>query len=99
GDGTGPSAFDVADSELVQAPRDGQLVGHRQGESLLLGAITKRGVVDVEPLVGHMKSVLWMGSHDPPPQNKRPLADARGLRAGGCGPKCRGPARYRRACR
>src|SRR5262249_43158783 len=54
----GPSAPPEADAELVQAPRDGQLVGDGQGEAFLLGAVAQRGVVDVETVVGHWSSVL-----------------------------------------
>src|SRR5699024_5600847 len=45
---TGPTALDVGDAEIVQVAGDGELVGHREGESLLLGAVPQRGVVEVE---------------------------------------------------
>src|SRR5699024_8175011 len=47
-DGTGPPALDVGDAELVEMPGDGELVGDRQREALLLGAVAQRGVVEVE---------------------------------------------------
>src|SRR5699024_8854620 len=45
---TGPAALDVGDPEIVQVAGDGELVGHREGEPLLLGAVAQRGVVEVE---------------------------------------------------
>jgi len=72
GDGTRPAAFDEADAELVQAPCDGQLVGDRQAEAFLLGAIAQRGVVDVETVVGHLMS--FSNRTALAGQNKRPLA-------------------------
>src|SRR5699024_12698127 len=47
-DGAGPPALDVGDAELVEMPGDGELVGDRQREALLLGAVAQRGVVEVE---------------------------------------------------
>src|SRR5262249_46074661 len=79
-----PSAFDEAGAELVYAPCDGQLVGDGRGEAFLRGAVTQRGVVDVETVVGHLMSFADRTALAG--QSKRPLADARGLRAGGCGP-------------
>ena len=43
-----PATFDEADAELVEVRRDRQLVVHRQVETLLLGAVAQRRVVDVE---------------------------------------------------
>ena len=43
-----PAALDVADAQPVELLGDGQLVGDRQVESLLLGAVAQGGVVDVE---------------------------------------------------
>ena len=48
-----PSALDEPDTELVQPPRDGELVGHGQGQALLLGTVAQGGVVDMERVVGH----------------------------------------------
>ena len=73
GDRAGPAALDEADAELVQAPRDGQLVGDGQGQALLLGTVAQRGVVDVETVVGHlMIRSVW--DRAPAGQSKRPLA-------------------------
>src|SRR5262249_56100058 len=80
GDRAGPSAFDEADAELVQAPRDGQLVGDGQREAFLLGAVAQRGVVDVEAVVGHVSSVLY-GTATRPDKAKDPSRDATRLRA------------------
>ena len=53
-----PAALDVADPEPVELPRDRQLVGDREVEPLLLGAVAQRGVVDVERAVQvHRSSV------------------------------------------
>src|SRR5207342_339508 len=43
-----PATLDVADTELVELARDGQLVGDGEVEPLLLSAVAQRGVVDVE---------------------------------------------------
>ncbi len=51
GVGPGPTAFDVADPELIQERRNGQLVCDRKVQTLLLRTVTQRGVVDVQ--VGH----------------------------------------------
>jgi hypothetical protein len=48
-----PSALNEPDTELVQPPRDGKLVGHGQGQALLLGTVAQGGVVDMELVVGH----------------------------------------------
>ena len=47
-DGAGPAALDVGHAQLVQEAGDGELVGHREGEPLLLGAVAQRRVVEVE---------------------------------------------------
>ena len=39
--GARPAALDEADAELVQVPRDGQLVGDREGQALLLRAVAQ----------------------------------------------------------
>ena len=84
GDRARPAALDEPDPELVQPGRDGQLVGDRQVQALLLGAVPQRGVVDVERVVGHRMSF---------PQSKRPLAACeRSARRPGS-------AMCRRACR
>ena len=48
GIGARPAALDVADAELVEVPRDVQLVLDREVEALLLSAVAQGGVVDVE---------------------------------------------------
>ena len=48
GVGARPAALDVADAEVVELPRDVQLVGDGEVEALLLGAVAQGGVVDVE---------------------------------------------------
>ncbi len=48
-----PSTLDETRAELVEVPGDGELVGHRQVQSLLLCPITQRRVVDVERVVEH----------------------------------------------
>ena len=45
---TGPPALDEVDPEIVEQPGDGELVGHREVEPLLLGAVAQGGVVDVQ---------------------------------------------------
>ena len=77
GVGTGPATLDEADAELVELPRDEQLVQDRQGQALALGAVAQRRVVDVE-LVVHLWSNLT--------QQKTPRAEAR---RGGRGPQQR----------
>jgi hypothetical protein len=48
-----PAALDEADAEVVQVPRDHQLVGDGEVQPLLLGTVAQRRVVDVERVVGH----------------------------------------------
>ena len=48
-----PPALDEPDAQLVELPRDGELVGHRQVEPFLLRAVAQRRVVDVEGVVEH----------------------------------------------
>src|SRR5215207_2340114 len=49
----GPAALDESDTELVEQPRDGELVGDREGHALTLRAVAQGGVVDVERVVEH----------------------------------------------
>ena len=49
----GPAALDEADAELVEQPRDGELVDHRVGDALALGAVAQRRVED---LVRHRRA-------------------------------------------
>ena len=51
GVGPRPAALDVADPELVEVRRDGELVRHGEVQALLLRAVAQRRVVDVD--VGH----------------------------------------------
>ena len=46
-----PAALDVAHAEPVELPGDRELVGDREVEPLLLGAVAQGGVVDVERAV------------------------------------------------
>ena len=46
-----PAALDESNSELVQHPRHGQLVGDRVRNPLTLCSVTKRGVVNVKAVV------------------------------------------------
>ena len=46
--GARPAALDEADTELVEQPGHRQLVDHRVGEPLALGAVAQRRVVDLE---------------------------------------------------
>ena len=48
GVGARPTALDEADAQLVELARDGELVGDREVETLLLRAVAQGGVVDVE---------------------------------------------------
>ena len=57
-----PAALDVADPEPVELLGDAQLVGDREVEPLLLGAVAQRGVVDVERAVQvHRSSLCCVG--------------------------------------
>ncbi len=47
-----PAALDEPDSQLVQVPRDDELVGDREVEALLLGTVAQRRVVDLDGLGG-----------------------------------------------
>src|SRR6202008_823983 len=49
----GPAALDEPDTELVQLPRDDQLVGHAEVQALLLRAVSQGRVVDVKGVVEH----------------------------------------------
>jgi hypothetical protein len=53
GQRAGPAALDEAHAELVEQPRDGELVADREGHALALGTVAQRGVVDVEGVVEH----------------------------------------------
>ena len=46
--GAGPAALDVVDTEGVEALGDADLVLHREGHTLALGAIAEGGVVDLD---------------------------------------------------
>src|SRR5690606_40056765 len=46
--GTRPATLDEPDTELVEMPCDGELVGHRVRDPLTLGPVAQRGVVQVE---------------------------------------------------
>ena len=70
-----PAALDEADAELVEQPRDGELVDDRVGDALALGAVAQRRV---EHLEGH-RGKSFLGPATP---TKRPPADAGGLRVG-----------------
>ncbi len=48
GVGAGPSTFDVGDSEIVEQRCHLQLVAGGQRDALLLGAVAKRRVVDLD---------------------------------------------------
>ena len=50
-----PAALDEPDAETVQVPGDHQLVGNRQVQALLLGAVAEGGVVDVKLVVEHSR--------------------------------------------
>ena len=56
GDGARPPALDEADAQAIQLSGDRELVSDRQVQPLLLGAVTQRGVVDVEAVVKHQRS-------------------------------------------
>ncbi len=49
----GPAALDVGHPELVEHPRDAQLVGERQRDVLALRAVAERGVVEDDGGVAH----------------------------------------------
>ncbi len=68
GKGTGPSALDVVDPQLVEQRRDPQLVAHGERYPLLLRSVPQGGVVDLE-----------LGLHDSSAK-KKPPACGRGLR-------------------
>ena len=60
-----PAALDEPDAEVVEVPRDGQLVGDREVEPLLLGAVAQRRVVDVQAVDvagGVSRLVSWSRS-------------------------------------
>ena len=70
-----------ADAEVVELTRDGELVGDREAEPLLLGAVAQGGVVDVERAV-EVHRVLsragisgWLGQ-------QKNLSGTRGWRVG-----------------
>ncbi len=50
-----PAALDEPDAETVQVPGDHQLVGNREVQALLLGAVAQGGVVDVKLVVDHRR--------------------------------------------
>ena len=57
-DRAGPAALDEPDTELVQLPRDDELVGHAEVQALLLRAVSQGRVVDVKGVVEH-RNVSW----------------------------------------
>ena len=77
-DRAGPAALDEPDTELVQLPRDDELVGHAEVQALLLRAVAQGRVVDVKGVVEH-RNVSWIGCG--PHNKKTPREYARGLRA------------------
>ena len=83
-DRAGPAALDEPDTELVQLPRDDQLVGHAEVQALLLRAVSQGRVVDVKGVVQH-RNVSWflvLFAGRPACSNKKtPREYARGLRA------------------
>ena len=93
GVGARPAALDVADAEVVEVPRDGQLVGDGEGEPLLLRAVAQGRVVDVEATLqsSRGRSRGWsigpgpwsLGSVGHGRGNKKPLVGTRGGRVEG----------------
>jgi hypothetical protein len=78
-----PAALDEPDAEVVQLPRDDQLVRDGQVQPLLLGPVAQGGVVDVEGVIGH-RCDPFLGFWRKAGANKKtPREYARGLRAGG----------------
>ena len=61
GVGPRPAALDVAHAEAVELLGDAQLVGDREVEALLLGAVAQGGVVDVERAVQVHRRSLGLG--------------------------------------
>ena len=88
---TRPAALDEADAQVVQVPRDGELVGHGVGDPLALGSVAQRGVEDVEGVGLHRSSLLVVGPDEARIKQKTPREIAEGLRTGWWG--------YRRATR
>ncbi|GAA2774396.1 hypothetical protein GCM10020219_050820 [Nonomuraea dietziae] len=68
GVGARPAPLDESDAQPVQVPRDSELVGDAEVQALLLCAVSQRGVVDVEPIVGHrdlLRKSLCRKAKDP----------------------------------
>src|SRR6185437_3122959 len=59
GDRPGPPSLDEPDPESVELTGDQQLVRHREGQALLLGAVSQRRVIDVEAVVHADSSFGW----------------------------------------
>ena len=70
-DRAGPAALDEADTELVQLPRDDELVGHAEVQALLLRAVSQGRVVDVKGVVQH-RIFSWDWFSSVPPKTKDP---------------------------
>ena len=95
----GPAALDEPHAELVEVPRDGELVDDREVEPLLLGAVAQRRVVDVQVArrsaggVGHRRFPEAGGCRA---AVCRPLLDAR-VRTG-CARDTKRPPGLREVC-
>ena len=73
--GARPAALDEADAELVDVPRDVQLVEDREVQALLLGAVAQGRVVDVEVgLLAHFGILTGTGSGNKKPPVGREVA-------------------------
>ena len=48
--GAGITGLDIVDAELVEHPRDGELVGEREIDAVRLRAVAQRGVEQIKPL-------------------------------------------------
>jgi hypothetical protein len=80
GVGPRPAALDVAHTQAVELPGNGELVRDREVQALLLRAVAQRGVVDVErALQVHLSSLHdWF-------EKEKNLSGTRGWRDGGAG--------------
>jgi hypothetical protein len=66
--GARPPALDEAHAELVQQPRDGQLVGDRVADPLALRAVAERGVEDLVIHRGVLSAGAGRDQQKDPPQ-------------------------------
>jgi len=55
--GTGPSSFDVMDTQFIQLPNNPNLVLYREGNVLSLGTIPEGGIVDLEGIGGVQENI------------------------------------------